>query len=177
MPGSVRLDPPLAAEDHVRGKRGAPLELVMFGDFQCPYCVAAQPILRRLRERLGERLLFCFRHFPITERHPDAQRAAETAEAAGAQGAFWEMHDALYARRGALAEPDLLAAAGDLGLDVTRVERELRERTHAARVQRDLDSGRRSGVLGTPGFYANEEPVRGAFDARSLIDALERNAG
>lgn len=177
MPGPGRLEPPLSDDDHVAGDRAAPLQLVMYGDFQCPYCTAAQPILARVRARLGARLLFAFRHFPLSEIHPDAQRAAEAAEAAAAQGAFWGMHDALFRLRGALGERDLLQAARDLGLDAQRLERELRDGVHAPRVQRDLESGRRSGVHGTPGFFANGTQVHGAFDARSLIDALELNAG
>ena len=105
-----QLDPPLGPLDHVDGPPDAPLELVMYGDFQCPFCSAAQPILRRVRERLDGRLRFAFRHFPLTDVHPDAQRAAEASEAAAAQGAFWPMHDALYAAGGALGLDVLLAA-------------------------------------------------------------------
>ena len=101
----------LTASDHVAGPPDAPYELVMYGDFQCPYCTAAQSIVRRVRERLDGRLRFGFRHFPLTEVHPDAQRAAEAAEAAAAQGAFWEMHDALYANGGRFADADLEALA------------------------------------------------------------------
>ncbi|HEU4977940.1 MAG TPA: DsbA family protein [Solirubrobacteraceae bacterium] len=177
MPASGRLAAPLDDDDHVAGDRSAPLQLVMYGDFQCPYCTAAQPILARVRDRLGERLLFAFRHFPLSEIHPDAERAAEVAEAAAAQGAFWEMHDALYRLRGELGERDVLGAARKLGLDARRIEAELRDGVHAARVQRDLESGRGSGVHGTPGFFANGAQLDGAFDARSLIEALERSAG
>src|SRR5215207_6530595 len=111
------LDPPLGAADHVEGPADAPLELVMYGDFQCPFCTAAQPILRRVRERLAGRLRFAFRHFPLTEVHPDAQRAAEASEAAAAQGAFWQMHDALYGARGELGLASVIALAAGLGLD------------------------------------------------------------
>src|SRR3712207_1803509 len=112
MPG---LDPPVGPGDHVAGRPDAPLVLVMYGDFQCPYCTAAQGSLRRLRERLGDRLRFVFRHFPLTEVHPDAGRAALASESAAAQRAFWPMHDALYAARGRLAEDDLVGAASSLG--------------------------------------------------------------
>ncbi|HEX5894192.1 MAG TPA: DsbA family protein, partial [Solirubrobacterales bacterium] len=98
----TELTPPLSAEDHVEGPDRAPLELVMYGDFQCPYCAAAYPIVSRVRARLSGRLLFAFRHFPLRETHPDAQRAAESSEAAAAQGAFWPMHDRIYESRGAL---------------------------------------------------------------------------
>src|SRR3954447_18303254 len=119
------LTPPLDSSDHVAGPYDAPLELVMHGDLRCPYCSASQSIVRRVRERLDGRLRFAFRHFPLTDVHPDAQRAAEAAEAAAAQGAFWEMHDALYANGGRFAESDLAALARRLGLDVDRCRAEL----------------------------------------------------
>src|SRR3954463_10351982 len=110
------LTPPLDAEDHVAGPYDAPLELVMYGDFQCPYCTAAQSIVRRVRDRLDGRLRVIFRPLPLTEVHPDAERAAEAAEAASAQGSFWEMHDALYANGGRLALDDVVAGAGRVGV-------------------------------------------------------------
>ena len=171
---AVSLDPPPQVDDHVAGPLDAPLVLVMYGDFQCPYCTAAQSSLRRVRERLGDRLRFVFRHFPIPELHPDAQRAAEASEAAAGQGAFWAMHDALYASRGLLGEDDVAGYAAGLGLDAERVRAELRAGTHAARVARDVESGRRSGVRGTPTFFANGMLVEGAFDAGSLVEALAR---
>jgi protein-disulfide isomerase len=172
----TELTPPLSAEDHVDGPNGAELELVMFGDFQCPYCTAAYPIVKRIRDQLGGRLLFGFRHFPLREVHPDAQRAAEAAEAAAAQGAFWPMHDRLYEARGALSRDDLIAHAAELGLDADRVAAELDSSAHAPRVQRDLDSGLASGVTGTPGFFVAGRLHAGSFDAASLIAALEAAA-
>src|ERR687894_430431 len=136
---SMPLDPPIGPEDHVRGRPDAPYELVMYGDFECPYCAAAQSILARVRSRLGDRLRFAFRHFPIEELHPHARHAAEVAEAAAAQGAFWEMHDALYAARGALTDRDLLAHASVLGLDTDRIASELADHVHLARVLRNLE--------------------------------------
>jgi NhaA family Na+:H+ antiporter len=166
------LDPPLGPGDHVAGPAAAPLELVMYGDFQCPYCPAAQGPVRRVRERLGDELRFAFRHFPIEELHPDARRAAEAAEAAAAQGAFWEMHDALYASGGRLHEDEIVATAAAIGLDAERLRDAMRAGTHGARVERDRESGVRSGVTGTPGFFANGRLVEGAFDAGSLVEAL-----
>jgi protein-disulfide isomerase len=168
------LDPPLGDRDHVDGPPDAPLELVMYGDFQCPFCSAAQPILRRVRDRLDGRLRFAFRHFPLTEVHPDAQRAAEASEAAAAQGAFWPMHDALYAAGGALGLDAVLAAAAGLGLDAERVRAELADGAHAERVATDVRSGRAAGITGTPAFYAAGVRHRGGYDAQSLIAALER---
>ena len=167
------LTPALSGEDHLIGAENGALELVMYGDFQCPYCAAAYPIVRRVRERLAGRLLFAFRHFPLRDTHPDAQRAAEAAEAAAAQGAFWAMHDRLYESRGRLAERDLVAHAAALGLDRERFAAELADGSHAPRVQRDVDSGKASGVTGTPGFFVNGTPARGAL-RRRLTD---RRAG
>jgi formate-nitrite transporter family protein len=171
------LTPPLSAEDHVDGPERAELELVMYGDFQCPYCTAAYPIVHRIRDQLAGRLLFAFRHFPLRDIHPDAERAAEAAEAAAAQGAFWQMHDRMYESNGALSLDDLIRDAADLGLDSERVAAELDSEAHASRVQRDLDSGIASGVTGTPGFFVGGRLHRGSFDAQSLTAALEASRG
>ena len=170
------LTPPLSAEDHVDGASSGSLELVMYGDFQCPYCAAAYPIVRRVRERLEGRLLFAFRHFPLRDTHPDAEIAAQASEAAAAQGAFWPMHDRMYESRGLLARPDLVRYAQELGLDADRVEAELEDGTHAARVQRDFDSGRQSGVTATPTFFTNGRRHEGAFDTSSLVAALDASS-
>jgi Na+:H+ antiporter, NhaA family len=174
LPNTVSdLSPALSAEDHIDGPEGPALELVMYGDFQCPYCAAAYPIVRRVRETLAGRLIFAFRHSPLRDAHLDAQRAAEASEAAAAQGAFWPMHDRLYESRGHLGPGDLVAHAVALGLDAERVSAELECSTHAPRVQRDLDSGRASGVGGTPAFFVNGRHHAAAFDAGSLVAALE----
>ena len=167
------LTPALGPDDHVDGPADAPLELVMYGDFQCPYCSAAQGILRRVRDRLDGRLRFAFRHYPIPEIHPDAQRAAEAAEAAAAQGAFWPMHDALYALGGKLGLDDVVAAARRAGVDRERVRDEVQRGVWAERVARDKANGDASGVAGTPTFFVNGVRHVGAFDAQSLIAALE----
>jgi protein-disulfide isomerase len=170
------LTPPLSAEDHVDGLDRAELELVMYGDFQCPYSAAAHPIVRRLRDQLAGRLLFGFRHYPLRDVHPDAERAAEAAEAAASQGAFWQLHDAMFESRGALGRDDLIAYATDLGLDPARFAEELDSGAHAPRVQRDVDSGVASGVPGTPAFFVGGRLHRGGFDAASLTAALEASA-
>jgi protein-disulfide isomerase len=164
--------PPLDSTDHVAGPDGAPYELIMYGDFQCPYCNAAQRILARVRARLGDELRFAFRHLPLHEVHPDAQRAAEASEAAAAQGAFWEMHDALYGNGGRFSPDDLAALAGRLGLDVERFRAELADGTYAARVDRDAAAARADGIDATPAFIVNGRRLAGAFDAGSLVDAL-----
>ena len=168
-----QLYPPLGPGDHVAGPPDAPLELVMYGDFQCPFCSAAQPILRRVRERLEGRLRFAFRHFPLRDVHPDAERAAQASEAAAAQGVFWPMHDALYGLRGELGLEAVVAAAAKLGLDAARVRAELADGTHAERVEADVRSGRAAGVEGTPTFFVGGVRHAGGYDAQSLVAALE----
>lgn len=167
------LSPPLEDLDHVRGERGAPLELVMFGDFQCPFCLGAQSILRRVRERLGERLLFGFRHLPIPERHPLAQLAAEASEAAAAQGRFWEYYDELYAVQPKLSREVMLGVGRDLGLDAERMASEIDSGNHRDRIARDVASAEASGATGTPTFFVNGKRFFGAYDASSLVEALE----
>ncbi len=169
------LSPPLEDLDHVRGERGAPLELVMFGDFQCPFCLGAQSILRRVRERLGERLVFGFRHLPIVERHPLAELAAEASEAAAAQGKFWEYYDALYAVQPKLSREMMLEVGRDLGLDAERMAAEIESGAHRDRIARDVASAEASGATGTPTFFINGKRFFGAYDASSLVEALEGN--
>jgi len=167
------LSPPLEDLDHTRGEREAPLQLVMFGDFQCPFCLGAQSVLRRVRERLGDQLLFGFRHLPIPERHPLAPLAAEASEAAAAQGSFWEFHDALYANQPKLSRETILEVAGDLGLDVERLTAEIDSGAHRDRIARDIASAEASGATGTPTFFVNGKRFFGAYDAGSLVEALE----
>jgi protein-disulfide isomerase len=173
--GSVAelLSPPLEEADHVRGEPGAPLQLVMFGDFQCPFCLGAQKSLRRVRERLGERLLFGFRHLPIPERHPLAMEAAEASEAAAAQGRFWDYYDALYAAQPKLSRETMLEVGRDLGLDAERIAAELDSGVHRDRIARDVASAEASGATGTPTFFVNGKRFFGAYDASSLVEALQ----
>ncbi|MGE5527361.1 MAG: DsbA family protein [Methanosarcina sp.] len=167
------LSPPLEDLDHVRGEPGAPLQLVMFGDFQCPFCLGAQSILRRVRERLGDRLLFGFRHLPIPERHPLAPLAAEASEAAAAQGRFWEFHDALYEAQPRLSPELVFEVGAELGLDAERMRTEVDSGLYRPRVERDLASAEASGATGTPTFFLNGRRHSGAYDAGSLIEGLE----
>jgi len=170
------LDPPLGPVDHVAGRPGAPYELVMYGDFECPYCAAAQSILARVRTRLGADLRFAFRHLPLEQVHPHALHAAEAAEAAAGQGAFWEMHDALYAARGRLEDADLVAHARGLGLDADRVAAELAAGAHAARIERDAASAAALGVSSTPAFFVNGVLHTDTYDAGSLVAALKETS-
>ena len=129
-----RLSEPVSARDHIRGPRSAAISLVEYGDFECPYCRAAEPIVAGLMEAVGGQLSVTFRHFPLTEVHPHGQHAAEVAEAAAAQGKFWEMHDLLFANQNALDDASLVNYAADLTLDADRVRRELASHEHAGRV-------------------------------------------
>jgi protein-disulfide isomerase len=167
------LIPPLEEIDHVQGEAGAELELVMFGDFQCPFCLGAQSVLRRVRQRLDGRLRFGFRHLPIPEKHPLALIAAEASEAAAAQGRFWEYHDALYAEQPKLSRETMLRIATELGLDADRVAADLDSNVHLPRIERDLASAEASGATGTPTFFVNGSRFSGAYDASSLVEALE----
>ncbi len=166
------LTPPLDEIDHVRGERGSRLELVMFGDFQCPFCLGAQSVVRRVRERLGDELHFAFRHLPITERHPLAPEAAEAAEAAAAQGKFWEYHDALFAAQPKLSRETMLAVGRDLGLDAERMAAEIDAGAWRQRIERDEASAAESGATGTPTFFVNGVRHYGAYDASSLVEEL-----
>ena len=168
------LTPPLDQADHLRGDLERPLELVMFGDFQCPFCLGAQSVLRRVGDRLGDRLVFAFRHLPIPERHPLAPLAAEASEAAAAQGAFWEYHDALFPAQPKLSRETMLAVGRDLGLDAERMAAEIDAGTHRARIERDVGSAAQSGATGTPSFFVNGSRLFGAYDASSLVEALEK---
>ena len=162
--------------DHIQGPADAPVTLLEYGDYECPYCGAAYPIVKEVRARIGERLRFVFRNFPITTSHPHAERAAEAAEAAAAQGSFWRMHDVLYENQKRLGDEDLRTYAQQVGLDLDVFDRELAEHVHAARVQEDFMSGVRSGVNGTPTFYVNGARYDDSYDLDTLLGALEAAA-
>jgi Na+:H+ antiporter, NhaA family len=167
------LTPPVDSErDHVRGDPDAPVTLVEYADFQCPYCGDAYPVVHELLERFGDRLRFVFRHMPLSDLHPRAEAAAEAAEAAGAQGSFWEMHDRLFTRQHQLSDGDLRAHAEAIGLDLERFDRELRERRHAGRVADDYLSGARSGTPSTPRFFVNGVIHLGSPSLPELEEAI-----
>jgi protein-disulfide isomerase len=162
--------------DHFQGPPTATVTLVQYGDYECPYCGEAYPIVKDVQARMGERLRFVFRNFPISTSHPHAERAAEAAEAADAQGKFWGMHDTLYENQRRLRDEDLRAYATQLELDLDRFDKELAEHVHAARIHEDFMSGVRSGVNGTPTFYINGVRHDDSYDVDTLLDALERSA-
>lgn len=168
------LTPPVGPRDHVLGPPDAPVTLVEYGDFECPLCGRAYAELKRALQQLSGKVRFVFRHFPLHEEHPHAQHAAEVAEAAAAQGKFWEMHDLLYQRQGQLGDEDLVRYARELGLDAERVRRELAAHVHAQRVREDYASGTASGVTGTPRFFINGRRHEEPGDAKTLAAALRR---
>jgi protein-disulfide isomerase len=167
-----RLTLPVGERDHTSGPADAPLTLLEYGDYECPYCGAAYPVVKEVQRALGDELRFVFRNFPLGEIHPHALQAAEAAEAAAAQGRFWEMHDRLYEHQDRLTTKDLLAHAEALGLDVARVEADLDQRTYESRIREDFLSGARSGVNGTPTFFINGLRYNGSADLASLVEAL-----
>jgi Na+/H+ antiporter NhaA len=165
------VDPEL---DHIRGPGDAPVTLVEYGDFECPYCGQAEPVIRELLAKFGTELRFVFRHLPLADVHEHAQLAAEAAEAAHGQGSFWQMHDLLFAHQDALRPGDLYRYAAELGLDLERFSEELRSRRHASRVARDVDSADQSAVAGTPTFFINGRRYQGTYDLDTLIRIVER---
>jgi protein-disulfide isomerase len=172
----ARLVLPVSERDHVLGPPDAPVTLVEYGDYECPYCGAAYPNVDSVRRRLGPLVRFAYRHFPLAEIHPHAIRAAEAAEAAGAQGQFWPMHALLYENQDALEDQDFLRYARALDLDVERFAAELAEHVWEPRIREDFMTGVRSGVNGTPTFFINGLRHDGAWDVESLVFALTRAA-
>ncbi|UPM44693.1 formate/nitrite transporter family protein [Halocatena salina] len=166
------LTQPVSERDHIRGSNDAPVTLVQYSDYECPFCGDIYPIVRRIQNQVGTRLRFVFRNFPLTEQHSYAQQAAEAAEAASAQDRFWDMHDLLYLNQGALARDDLIGYAADLDLDTARFTEELDSGTYTQRVRDDFLSGIHSGVNGSPTFYINGKRYDGPLEFDSLLAAI-----
>ena len=171
-----KLEIPVTPErDHVEGAVGAALTLVEYGDYQCPFCGAAYPEVKKVQKELGSELRFVFRNFPLTNMHEHAMNAAETAEAASAQGKFWPMHDFLYEHQATLGDTSVaLGYAKKLGLDTQRFEREIAQHMYRKRVKDDFMGGVRSGVNGTPTFYVNGVRHDGDAVAKALVEALNQ---
>jgi protein-disulfide isomerase len=167
------LTPPVNERDHIAGSEDAPITLVEYGDYECPYCGMAHPVVKRAQRELGKQLRFVFRNFPLGEAHPHAQIAAQAAEAAGAQGRFWEMHDLIFEHQDALEVEDLLGYAASLGLDTEQIARDLEAGTYVKRVRDDFRSGVKSGVNGTPTFFVNGVRYDGSWaNEKAFIGAL-----
>jgi protein-disulfide isomerase len=176
-----QLTTPVSQSDHILGSLDAPITLVEYGDYECPHCGRAHPILKQVLRMLGDQVCFAYRNFPLTQIHPHAQHAAEAAEAADALGgpdAYWQMHDALFENQEALEDEDLLLYAREIGLDVTEFARALQSGQFAARVQQDFLGGVRSGVNGTPTFFVNGERYDGDWSsARAFASDLVALSG
>ena len=162
--------------DHIRGVPDAPVTLVEYGDFECPYCVDAVPVINELTERLGDELRYVWRHLPLSDVHPSAQLAAEAAEAAAAQGRYWEMHDRLLADSSELSAAEIRALAQELGLDLDQFESDLHHRRYAARVAADVRSADASDVTGTPTFFVNGRRHEGVYDVEVLTREIQAAA-
>jgi protein-disulfide isomerase len=172
MSARIPLTLPDPERDHISGSAGGLIRLLEYGDYECPFCAEVQPIVKEIQRRLGDDLLFGFRNFPLTNIHPHAEHAAEAAEAAGTQKNFWGMHDTLFENQGALDDDDLAEYAAELGLDETRLIREVTASVYAPRIREDFKSGVRGSVNGTPTFFINGERYDGALDLKHLLNAL-----
>jgi protein-disulfide isomerase len=172
MRARISLTFPDPERDHIQGPAGAPIKLLEYGDYECPFCADAHSMIQEIQRRLGDDLLFAFRNFPLTNIHPHADHAAEAAEAASAQGDFWGMHNMLFENRAALEDEDLAAYADELGLDAKRLLREVTSSVYAARIREDFKAGVRGGVNGTPTFFINGDRYDGVPDRKHLLSAL-----
>src|SRR5438876_8946206 len=150
-----KLNLPVNDRDHVQGPKTAPVTLVEYGDYECPYTGQAFPIVKAIQKQLGDRLLFVFRNFPLTQIHPHAEHAAEAAEAAAAQGKFWDMHDYLFKHQRALDDTHLLKYAKEIGIDTNKFQNEMSRQIYAPQVKKFIEDGIKSGVEGTPTFFIN----------------------
>ena len=164
-----RLAPAVSERDHTAGGSATAVTLVEYGDYECPHCARAHPIVKRVQQRLGAGLRFVFRNFPLNEVHPHAERAAEAAEAAGRQDKFWEMHDLLFARQHRLDDDSLFAYAEELGLDAEAFSAALESGELEERVRGDFMSGVRSGVNGTPTFFIQGKRFDGEWDEEPVL--------
>ena len=173
---STRLTPPLSDRDHLLGPADAPVTLVEYGDYECPYCGMAHPIVASILQQMGDELRFAFRHFPLTRVHPHAEHAAEMAEVAGFQGKFWLMHDLLFQNQHALDDQSLIAYAAQIGIDSQGAASALQSHRFAQRVRDDFMSGVRSGVNGTPTFFINGIRHDQPWDEPALLAALQSSS-
>ncbi|MBU8974558.1 DsbA family protein [Lysobacter sp. MMG2] len=171
-----RLTIPVGASDHAQGRADAPVTLVEYGDYQCPYCGQAYPVIQAVQRAMGDDLRFVFRNFPITQSHPYALGAAQFAEAAAADGKFWEAHDLLYERQDALRPSDLMEYGDGLGLRAVDL-REAFEGRFDGRIQADFMGGVRSGVNGTPTLFINGQRYDGSPDPEALVATMRRLVG
>jgi protein-disulfide isomerase len=168
---TLKID--VSDQDHAQGNANAACTLVEYGDFECPHCARAHPIVKRIEHHFGDRLRFVFRNFPLTQIHPNAEPAAEVAEFAGSQGRFWDMHDLLFQNQNRLSEETFEELSVQLDLDPAKTYQALENKTFTNRVRADFTGGVRSGVNGTPTFFINGQRHNGPFDFDTLVRAIE----
>ena len=169
----THLNPPVNSKDHIKGKNSAPIVLVEYGDYQCPHCGHAYPIIKNIQRSLGDNLKFVFRNFPLSEIHPDAFNAAVAAEAAALQDKYWEMHDIIFENQQELGVEDLFFYAKKIGLDMERFKNDVQKNMLSANVENDFESGIKSGVNGTPSFYINGVKYNGNWEEDVFIRHLK----
>jgi len=169
----MSLKPPVSEIDHVQGNAKAHIELVEYGDYQCPHCGHAHPIVKDIQKRMGDKLKFVFRNFPLAEIHPDATHAAIATEAAAAQGKFWEMHDIVFEHQRNLSDVSLVKLAKQIGLDIAQFEKDFDNQETQDKVANDFESGVRSGVNGTPTFFVNGAKYNGSWEDEYLLEYLQ----
>jgi protein-disulfide isomerase len=169
----AQLKPAVSSKDHLQGENTAPLELVEYGDYQCPHCGRAYPIIKNLQRSLGADLKFVFRNFPLSESHPDAFNAAMAAEAAGLQQKFWQMHDVIFENQQDLNMESLFLYAKTIGLDLEQFKNDIQKNELIAKVEQDFESGVRSGVNGTPSFFINGKKYNGDWEEDEFIQYLK----
>jgi protein-disulfide isomerase len=173
----MALRPPVNDNDHLEGNPEAKIELVEYGDFQCPYCQKAYYIVKRIQSDLGEDIKLVFRNFPLTKIHPDAKRAAIASEAAAKQGKYWAMHDQLFENHHDFSEGRLIQFAEELGLDTDNFIRDIADESLSSKVDTDFYTGMRSGVSATPTFFINGEKFEGNWQTGELLTVLQELAG
>ncbi len=174
---SNTLKPAVSQNDHIEGNKDAKLELVEYGDYECPHCGHAHPILKQLVKRLGNQLKFVFRNFPLSEMHPHAVSAAVASEAASRQGKFWEMHDMIFEHQHHLEPEDLHLFAKNIGLDLQQFMKDIQDDAIIDRINDDIESGLRSGVNGTPSFYVNGAKYEGDWELEEFEKYLRTKVG
>ena len=173
MTARIRLAVPVSERDHRQGPETATVTLVQYGDYECPYTRQSTWAVQAIQQQLGDQLRFVFRNFPLTEIHPHALNAALAAEAAAAQGKFWEMHDYIFHHQHTLEDSDLARFAETVGLDLQQYAHDMATNAHLARIEEDVEGGERSGVQGTPTFFINGVVYRGSWEQDALLAALE----
>lgn len=169
----TQLKPAVNSNDHMDGDINSPLELVEYGDYECPYCGRAYPIIKVIQEKLGPRLRFIFRNFPLSKSHPHAFTAAVAAEAAGRQGKFWEMHDIIFENQRSLEDASIIRYAESIDLDMKRFEHDIQQKANIDKVHNDFESGMRSGVNRTPTFFINGKKYDGDWEGEALLQYLK----